>query len=126
MRGITPLIVSSMIFLSANAPAQYTISTFAGSDFTGDNATAGLGILRQSEGIVYDFTGNLYIADAADHRVRMVTPAGIITTIAGNGLPGFSGDGGPAIDAQLNSPYGLAFDGAGGLYIADLGNARVR
>ena len=55
-----------------------------------------------------------------------MTRAGVITTFAGTGVGGFSGDGGPAAAAQLNSPYGLAFDGTGNLYIADLGNARVR
>src|ERR1700722_17192717 len=123
MRRITLLIGFLIAFLSADLPLRaqsgYTIGTFAGSDFTGDNGAATSGILRQSEGIVFDFAGNLYIADAADHRVRMVSAAGIATTIAGNGIPGFSGDGGPAVNAQLNSPYGLAFDGASGLSIAD-------
>jgi hypothetical protein len=63
---------------------------------------------------------------AVDHRVRKVTPAGVISTVAGNGHPGFSGDNGPASAAQLNQPYGLALDAAGNLYIADYGNQRVR
>ncbi len=129
MRCFALLIGFAIAFLSANSLAQsngYSIDTFAGSDFTGDNRAATSGILRQPEGIVFDFAGNLYIADAADHRIRKVTPDGIVTTIAGNGMPGFSGDDGPAVNAQLNAPYGLAFDGAGGLFIADLGNARVR
>jgi sugar lactone lactonase YvrE len=104
----------------------YTIDTFAGSDFTGDQGMATLAILHQAEGIAFDFAGNLYIADAADHRIRKVTRAGVITTFAGTGIPGFSGDGGPAAAAQLNSPYGLLFDGLGDLFVADLGNARVR
>jgi hypothetical protein len=78
--------------------------------------------ISQPEGIVVDPAGNLYIADAANHRVRMVTPAGVISTVAGNGHPGFSGDNGPASAAQLNQPYDVALDAAGNLYIADYGN----
>jgi uncharacterized protein (TIGR03437 family) len=92
----------------------------------GDNGAATQGLLLQAEGIASDSGGNLYVSDAADHRVRKVTPAGIITTVAGTGIQGFSGDGGPAGAAQLNSPYGLILDGTGNLYIADLGNARIR
>ena len=67
-----------------------------------------------------------YLSDTDNHRVRRVDPNGIITTVAGTGTAGFSGDGGPATAAQLNLPYGLAADAAGYLYIADLGNNRVR
>lgn len=70
--------------------------------------------------------GNIYIADANDHRVRKIANDGTISTVAGDGFPGFRGDGGPASAARLNTPYGIAADGAGNLYIADLGNNRVR
>ena len=110
----------------ATAGVSYTINTIAGSDWVGDNGAATAAILLQADGIAADAAGNTYIADAANHRIRKVSRAGTITTIAGTGVPGFSGDGGPAAAAQLNSPYGLAFDGFGNLYIADLGNARVR
>jgi len=104
----------------------YQISTFAGSDWIGDYGPAALAILTQAEGIAADSAGNLYLADAAQNRIRKITPAGMITTLAGTGIAGFSGDGGPAASAQFNSPYGLAVDGTGNLYVADLGNARVR
>src|SRR5580700_3165467 len=104
----------------------YRIDTVAGSDWIGDNGPATRALLLQAEGIATDPNGNLYIADAAGNRVRKVTLAGIISTVAGIGTPGYSGDGGPALMAQLNSPYGLACDGRGNLFIADLGNARVR
>ena len=104
----------------------YQIGTVAGSDWIGDGAAATRALLIQAEGIAVDPNGNLYIADAANHRVRKVTRAGTISTFAGTGIAGFSGDGGPAAGAQLNAPYGLAYDARGNLYIADLGNARVR
>lgn len=104
----------------------YTIDTIAGSDWVGDGGPALKAILIQPQGLATDGSGNLYIADAGDHRVRKVSANGIIQTIAGTGIAGFSGDGGPAAQAQLNSPYGLALDAQGDLYIADLGNARVR
>jgi sugar lactone lactonase YvrE len=74
-----------------------------------------------------DALGNLFISDSSNHRVRKVDAGtGIITTVAGNGHPGFSGDGGKAADARLNSPLGLAVDSAGNLFIADYGDNRVR
>ena len=108
------------------ADAAYEIATVAGSDWVGDNGVGTKGLLLQAEGIAADKDGNLYIADAGENRVRKVTPAGIITTVSGTGVQGFSGDGGQAAAAQLNSPYGILFDGTGDLYVADLGNARVR
>jgi uncharacterized protein (TIGR03437 family) len=111
---------------SALAAGSYAINTVAGSDWVGDGGAATSAILIQPEGVLADGAGNLYIADAGDHRVRKVTANGVIQTLAGTGIQGFSGDGGPAAQAQLNSPYGLALDGQGYLYIADLGNARVR
>ena len=80
----------------------------------------------QAQGIAADNSGNLYISDATNHRVRCIAPNGLIHTIAGNGVAGFAGDNGPASSARLSSPYGMAFDFAGNLYIADLGNARIR
>jgi uncharacterized protein (TIGR03437 family) len=125
MRCISTLIGIGLGFLNTNVcVGQYVISTVAGSDWVGDNGPATLAILKQSEGIASDAAGNLYIADAANHRIRRVTRAGMISTYAGTGVAGFSGDDGSAV--QLNSPYGLAMDGLGNLYVADLGNARVR
>jgi sugar lactone lactonase YvrE len=74
----------------------------------------------------FDAAGNLYFVEAGNHVVRKVTPAGIITTVAGNGVQGFSGDGGLATSAELDSPAGLALDSAGDLYIADSHNHRIR
>ena len=114
---------------SAMLPAatpQYTIETVAGSSFAGDGGPAALAVLSDAEGVCTDRAGNVYVSDANDHRVRKIAPSGIISTVAGNGVAGFQGDGGPADQAQLNLPYGIAVDAAGNLYIADLGNGRVR
>jgi uncharacterized protein (TIGR03437 family) len=76
--------------------------------------------------VALDTSGNLFVADSGNHRIRKITPSGIITTVAGNGTPGFSGDGGPATSASLNAPRGLAVDAAGNIYIGDEQNHRVR
>ena len=104
----------------------YVISTVAGSGWIGDGGPATQAILRQPGGVAADGSGNIYIAETGGHRVRKMDRSGAITTLAGTGVAGFSGDGGPAAAAQLASPYGVAADIAGNVYIADLGNARVR
>jgi DNA-binding beta-propeller fold protein YncE len=77
-------------------------------------------------GVAVDARGNIYIADSAANRVLRVSPAGIVSTVAGNGEYEFSGDGGPATEAGLAGPEGVAVDAAGNLYIADSGNDRIR
>lgn len=120
-------LVLTSLLLVGGATGQYIVQTIAGSDASGDGGAATAASLNQPEGAAIDAAGNLYIADAAEHRVRKVSAAtGVIQTIAGTGTAGFSGDGGPGNQAQLNQPYGLALDRNGNLYIADLGNARVR
>ncbi|MFN0104513.1 MAG: BACON domain-containing protein, partial [Bryobacteraceae bacterium] len=94
--------------------------------FSGDGGAALSASLNLPQQVVLDRAGNLYISDRGNHRVRRVTPAGVISTFAGNGQARYAGDGGPAISASLNTPRGLAFDAAGNLYIADAGNGRVR
>jgi len=116
----------SCLQLMASSPPVYQLTTVAGSDLVGDGGSATTAQISQPEGMVVDPAGNLYIADAANHRVRKVSAAGTISTVAGNGHPGYSGDNGPAAAAQLNQPYDLAMDGRGNLYIADYGNQRVR
>jgi uncharacterized protein (TIGR03437 family) len=107
-------------------PAAYIIQTVAGSDSSGDGGQALSAALSQPEGIAVDSSGNVYFSDAAENRVWKIATDGSIHTFAGTGVAGFAGDGGPASAALLNQPYGLALDHAGNLYIADLGNSRVR
>ncbi len=104
------------------------ISTAAGNGYGrgGDGGAASAAGLFFPTGMTLDGAGNLYISDTGNHRIRKVTPAGIIDTIAGTGTPGFDGDGGAAKSAQVNAPGGLALDARGNLYIADQGNHRIR
>src|SRR5262245_14288172 len=102
-----------------------TINTFAGNgirSFGGDGGLATSAQLNAPAGLALDKTGNLYIADSGNASIRRVTPDGRISTIAGNGTAGFSGDGGPARSAQLSFIFGVAVDASGNLYIADTGN----
>jgi trimeric autotransporter adhesin len=104
------------------------ITTVAGNGtngFSGDGGPATDAQLKVVTGLVVDGAGNLLLSEL-DNRVRRVSPAGIITTVAGNGTSGFSGDGGAAANAGLFDPRGLAVDTAGNLFISDQGNARIR
>jgi sugar lactone lactonase YvrE len=105
-----------------------TITTVAGNDtagFSGDGGAAVSTALNLPRGIAIDFAGNLYIAESGTNRIRKVSN-GIITTVAGSGDAGFSGDGGPALSAAFNSPSGVAVDGSGVIYVADSFNDRIR
>jgi sugar lactone lactonase YvrE len=106
-----------------------TISTVAGNGtagYSGDGGPATLASLKSPQGVTVDSEGNIFIADYANYRIRMVNSEGIISTVAGTGAFGFSGDGGAATAAQLNFPQSVATDAAGNLYIADYGNNRIR
>ena len=106
-----------------------TITTVAGNGdagFSGDGGPATSARLSRPTGVALDGAGNLYITDSANQRIRKVDTSGTITTVAGTGEVGFSGDGGPATSARLSGPRGIALDGAGNLYIADNANHRIR
>jgi len=94
--------------------------------YSGDNGPATEARLNQPSSIAVDGSGNIYIADELNHRIRKVDTNGIITTVAGNGTTGYSGDGDPATQAQLYNPRGVTIDAAGYLYIADSVNDRIR
>ncbi len=106
-----------------------SISTFAGTGtpgYSGDGGAATAAQLNKPIGVAIDATGNLIIADTQNQRIRRVNAAGVINTIAGNGVGGYGGDAGPATAAQLNFPGGLLPRTDGSLLIADYGNARIR
>ncbi len=105
------------------------ITTVAGSGtygYSGDGGPAAHARLSNPYGLAIDTSGNIFIADAANNCVRKVATNGTITTLAGTGFGGFSGDGGLAINAQLADPQSVALDGSGNLFITDSGNYRIR
>lgn len=109
--------------------AAGTITTVVGTGeagFEGDGGAAASAQLNGPHGLAFDSDGNLYIADTANNRVRMVTPSGYISTVAGTRDPAFGGDGGPAAQARLYHPEAVAVDAHGNLFIADTGNNRLR
>ena len=123
---LTYEVVSKAVLIDVIGPngegARY-ISTVAGTGaggFSGDGGPATAAEINRAYGVAVGGSGNLLIGDVSNHRVRMVMAAtGIISTVAGNGVAGNSGDGGPATAAQLDGTVGVALDGAGNLYIAD-------
>jgi sugar lactone lactonase YvrE len=105
------------------------ITTVAGNGtatFAGDGGAATNASLNRPTGVGLDASGNLYIADCWNGRVRKVDTNGIVTTVAGTGTGTYAGDGGAATNASLNGPSGVAFDASGNLYIADFWNNRIR
>ena len=124
-----PTIFLTLAMSCSTFGQTYTISTVAGNGTQGfgggDNGPATSAQLSIPRGVAVDSAGRLYIADSQDNRIRKVSD-GVITTVAGNGGGGFTGDNYPATSTELNSPSGVAVDSAGNLYIADTSNFRVR
>src|SRR5438874_5840955 len=110
--------------------AEYAIPTAVGTGekgFAGDGGPAQAALLNGPFDVAFDRARNLYFSDTFNHRIRRVDArSGVITTVAGNGEPGYSGDGGPAIRASLNEPYGIAIDRGGNIFVADRLNRRIR
>ena len=106
------------------------VTTLAGngtSGYSGDGGLATLAVLNKPYGVAVDTAGNIYVADTYNHCIRMITRStGIITTVAGDGTPGYWGDGGLATSAKLDHPYGIAVDTSGNVYVADTLNNRIR
>lgn len=104
------------------------LTTLAGTGvpgYTGEG-TASVSALNFPSGVAVDASGNVFVSDSSNHRIRRVTPAGAMTTYGGTGTQGYVGDGGPATAARLNTPRGVAVDAAGNVYVADYANHRVR
>ncbi len=103
----------------------YLCGTGSG-DYSGDNGPATVAHLNQPTGVAIDTAGNIFIADSKNHCVRKVNKAGVITTVAGTGVPGFSGDNSPATGSRLNQPTRVAVDTFGNIFITDVQNHRIR
>lgn len=118
-----------LLLLPLGSGAQEIISTIAGTGvagFSGDGGPATNARVNSPAGIIKDGSGNVIFCDAFGHSIRKISPAGIITTIAGNGSPGYSGDGGPATAATVSGPAGIAIDTAGNILVAEYGNHVIR
>lgn len=105
------------------------INTVAGSSafgYIGDGMEATNSRLQNPVGVAVDAVGNIYIADNLNYRIRKVDTNGIISTLTGNGVQAFTGDGGPCVNASITAPGGVAVDTAGNVYLADTGNQRIR
>lgn len=127
------LIGAAAVLLPAWCQAQtsfrYTITTVAGtgtSGYSGDGGAATGAQLSIPCGVAVDASGNLYIGDENNSRIRLVAAGGTISTVAGNGTAGYAGDGSAATSAELNHPCGVAVDGSGNVYIADAANQVIR
>lgn len=108
-----------------------SLTTIAGScsfsaGYSGDGGAATSAKLNAPIAIAIDASGNLFVAEEGNNCIRKITAGGIISTIAGNGTAGYSGDGGPAVSAKLSQPVGIAIDGAGNIYVSEYGNQRIR
>jgi len=126
----TPVACTTAVFGSVTFAAG-DINVFAGNqptgcNYTGDGGLSISALLCNPIGVTLDPAGNLYIVDSDNHAIRKVTPSGVISTVAGSGLPGYTGDGGLAILATLNTPKGVAVDAANNIYIADSINCVIR
>src|SRR5215471_8190278 len=130
LAALATLLAAGFAFPQGAVAATGTISTVAGSDplgdFSGDGGPATAAALNNPAGVAMMPDGGYLIADAGAARIRRVSATGIITTVAGNGTPSYSGDGGPATAAGLYAPSGVAPMPDGGYVIADTGNSRVR
>jgi len=122
--GLSFILMGGLLISPVQAALITTVA--GGGNSFGDGGTATEAQLRYPSGVAVDSSGNLYIADTGNHRIRKVDTDGVITTVAGTGSSGYSGDGGAATEAQLSSPSGVAVDSSGNLYIADSGNNRIR
>jgi hypothetical protein len=122
------IMAAGALLLSGSALPAQTISTVAGTGvqgYTADGSAATATQLNAPSNITFDSSGNMYITDSANFRVRKVS-GGSVSTYAGNGTAGFSGDGKAATAAEINGVFGLNFDTSGNLYLADTGNNCIR
>jgi Chitobiase/beta-hexosaminidase C-terminal domain/FG-GAP-like repeat/Bacterial Ig-like domain (group 3)/NHL repeat len=125
--SLSPPGSAQYLISSSSTPLIYTVAGTEGFGFGGDGGPATFALLNNPVGVTEDSQGNLYIADTNNNVIRKVAAGtGVISTVAGTGIGGYSGDGGAATSAELNDPSGIALDSAGDLYIADTANNVVR
>ncbi|HSY76921.1 MAG TPA: NHL repeat-containing protein [Bacteroidia bacterium] len=111
-----------IFFISSLLSYGQIINTIAGDStagYNGDGISSNFAKLNQPSSVATDASGNIYIADFSNNRIRKVNSSGTITTIAGNGTAGYKGDGGPAVSAEIDEPYSITIDKSGNLFIAD-------
>ena len=126
MKYLHVFLLFAVISLRSQSPVIVTVAGNHAPGYLSDGVQATSTSINAPSGVAVDAAGNLYIADSENHRIRKVNSSGIISTYAGNGIPGYSGDGGPATSAQLDYPVALALDDTGNLYVVDKFNARIR
>src|SRR5580698_2469821 len=114
-----------LFFLAASLRSQILIDTVAGGVIPSGVPAQSI-LLQNITGIAWDPAGNLVFCDSSNNVIRRIRPDGIVETIAGTGVTGYGGDGGPATAALLNAPYSPAYDAAGNLYFFDAANYRIR
>ena len=122
-------LVASLLFFSMINLSAQTISTIAGngtSTSNGDGGAATMAGINNPASVALDANGNIYIADYSGSRIRKINTSGIISTIAGTGTPGFSGDGSLAVNAQVKNPSTIVLDASGNIFFTDDGNLRIR
>jgi DNA-binding beta-propeller fold protein YncE len=128
MRRFPIYVLLSCLAFCYQAKGQVGVITTVAGDgaaaYSGDGGPATSAALNGPAAVAVDASGNLFIADSNNNRVWKVSASGIVTTVAGKGIQGFSGDGGPATSAKLNYPQGIAVDASGNLFFADAGRRR--
>ncbi len=124
--AFAPAALGQAILTVTPAATATTVAGTGAAGYSGNNGAATSATFASPSAVAYDSKGDLFIADTNNNVIREVSVSGVVTTIAGNGAQGFSGDGGAATRAELNAPTGIAIDSSGNLYIADSQNNRIR
>ena len=126
MKKIFTFLSATLLCVNVQSQTFTTVVGLSGYGYSGDGGPATSAKISGVGGMAFDLAGNLYFSDKGNHVIRKINSAGIISTVVGTGAVGSSGDGGPALLAQLNKPENIAFDAAGNLYIKEPKNGKIR